>query len=325
MGVEFNQKSLESFRDPKGKFQLRTPLLLRDILPCWLWPRTNGAVLRSHSFPMVPRASPKLISRCSLHIPSPSSPSNSATLKALANMSFLIFLSVITVLQCTFAGPLSSGEGGDENLFLNSDVSSLPSDDSSFLFSDDPTLWPANPDDPSPNNQLSLGDVGSDILDGTGTESVGWAGVGDFCAADGNTPSLAAGKMRARDEGSSCTNSDANVNLLKVPNWDTVRDKFKNLLNPQLDGTPPPPAIPPQEEGLRCESNFPEHLCCQATDGSSTTDWTASFKIYHNMGGCTRTVIYGFCPLWEVCCRSYSLRTGAGETCFELKNPLWPQ
>lgn len=216
-------------------------------------------------------------------------------------MSFLIFFFVITALQFTFASPLSSGDEGDENLFLNSDVSSRPLDasSSSFLLPDDPTLWTAtNPDDQSPDNQFLLGDVGSVIIDGTGTEPIGLAGAGDACAADGNIFSLMTGKMRARDQGSSCaTNSDANVNLLNLPSWDTVREKFNNLLNPQSDRTPPPEGTLPPEGELGCESNFPEHLCCIATEGRATSDFTATLRIWLNMGGCTRTAFYGLCPL----------------------------
>ena len=107
-------------------------------------------------------------------------------------MPCLIFLSAIWTHRCALADPLS-GEEGDVNLFLSSDGSSLPLDDSSslpdnsllpsdnsLLLSDDLTQWPVSPDDPIDN-----------IFDET--EPVDLAGVNDLCAADEDTSLV--GKM----------------------------------------------------------------------------------------------------------------------------------
>lgn len=180
------------------------------------------------------------------------------------------------------------------NLFLGSDVSSLPSDassslsDDSLLLFDDSTSWPVNSDNSSLDQLLSLDQT--DNIFGGETEPFELAEVNDLCAADENI--LILGKMRARDESSSssCPKPGSNTNQLKLPDWNNVREKVWRVLNTPLFGgsnkkddpaplaAPPlPPVIPnnENENRKRCPGdygNYVYHLCCETYQGS-TEDW----------------------------------------------------
>lgn len=175
------------------------------------------------------------------------------SIAVFANMLCLILLPAILALRYVFAGALS-GEKREVDLFLDSDVSSLPQDDSSslsdnsLLLSDDLAQWPVNSDNPS-LNQLSPVDQSDNIFDGT--EPVELAGVNNLCAADKDTSMF--GKMRARGESSSCTNPDTTTNQLKLPDWNTVREQLGRLIKEplfdfykkdDLQPVPPPPLFP---------------------------------------------------------------------------------
>lgn len=207
-------------------------------------------------------------------------------------MPCLIFLSAILALRCALAdGP--SREQGDVNLFFESDVSALPLDDSSF--SDDSLLLPDNwaqlaldSDDPS-LNQLSPVDQSDNILDGP--EPVELAGgANDFCAADADTSIF--GKLRARGEPSSCPNSDANPNQLKLPDW--LKKTFNDIWlidEPESPAPPsPPPPMPPRWEGgqKRCPGDYGDyihHLCCEIRWGPPAS---ILFRYYFFMRRCTQ-------------------------------------
>lgn len=253
----------------------------------------------------------------------------------LAIMLCLVYLFVIAAPRSSLADLLLGGEG-DVNLFLNSDVSSLPSDDS-FLLSDDSALLSANPDDPS-MNQFSLGDAGSNIFDGAAPLTL--ADVENSCATDENTPVV--GRMRVRDGGSSCANPDANVNLLNLPDLGTIGQKLKKLMTEPLFDfypkkepiSPPPPVTPPEEDfSKQCDLIFTFHLCCETAKDPYRNN---EIILYNEMGGCTpgtrpsldiskslpvnadTAIFFGVCPRWEACCRWYHVGKALSQCCNSL-------
>lgn len=222
------------------------------------------------------------------------------SIAVFADMPSFIFFSAILTLRYAFTGALPQ-ENGDVSPFLGSDVSSLPPGDSSSLLdhssllSDDSTQLPVNSDDLD-LNPLSSVDQSDDIFGDT--QPVELAGVHDLCAADENTSMF--GRMRTRDEPSSCTLP--NANQLKVPDFKTLREKFGRLLKggglgdlfgndnpaPLLPPPPLPPVLPQTgKDGKNCPGdygNYIYHLCC--TKFTSTTE-SAQYKFYNWMKGCT--------------------------------------
>lgn len=128
-------------------------------------------------------------------------------------MQFLVFLSFVAIFRSTAASSLLE-DGDDTNLFFDADASPLFSNDVNELSANyaDPTL-----------DQVSLADENSDTFDWT--DSVEVAGVDDFCAADGEIQII--GRMRARDVHPSCSTSDQNINLLKLPDLREIFRKVK--------------------------------------------------------------------------------------------------
>ena len=188
-------------------------------------------------------------------------------------MQYLLFLAISSVLQLTTANPLS-GDEGDVNLFLDSNVNLLPPDDSN--------LWVTPSEDPI-LDQLSLDDVSpDDALDWT--DSVELAGVDDFCAADEEFQISA--RIRARDGGGSCKTSDHNTNLLTWPHDLFGKPKNSDVSPAQapVDTRPSAPAAIPLEE--QCVYPFPEHLCCVEPLFGSRTATTTGPVIYGVMVSC---------------------------------------
>ena len=218
-----------------------------------------------------------------------------------------ILLSAVPVFQCALASPLTGGEG-DVDLFLDSDVSSLPPDDSSsssllsdnsLLLSDDPIQWPVNSDDPS-LNLLSPIDQNDDLLDETEDTELAWAN--NLCAADENLPIF--GKMRARDKSSSslpssCINPDAaDTNQFKKIDWEKLRRQFWRIMKEpifdfdnqgEIRLPPPRPPKTPTEDNRekRCPGDYGHysyHLCCETYNGFSEDE---QYRYYDEMFGCT--------------------------------------
>lgn len=165
-------------------------------------------------------------------------------------MRFLVFLSFVSVIRSTAATPLL-GNSDDTNLFLDPNADPLFSDNVNGLAANhaDPTL-----------DQVSLADGDSNTFDWT--DSVELAGVDNFCAADEEIQTI--GKMRARDDRSSCSSSGQNVNLLKLPNpLDLFRKGKQPLTQPGPEtenAVPSGPLTAPEEN--QCQAPYTEHLCC---------------------------------------------------------------
>ena len=188
-------------------------------------------------------------------------------------MRFLVFLSFVSVLSSTVA-VLLLGDSDDLNLFFDSADNSLFPDDTNEL-----SINYGNSD----LDQVSLLDENSNVLDWTGSTEL--AGVGDFCAADGEIQTI--GRIRARNDHASCRSSDQNINLLNFPK---IGDFFKKKQTPSTEPIPkteviPPIApAPPQENA--CELPYDKHLCC-VEPGPNSLNIVNGEKFHNTMESCT--------------------------------------